>query len=139
MNSKMTAEALETSGFNGFTRFQDLRNGALKTVPQTEGVYVALRVSSAPPAFLTESCGGHFKGRNPTVATALLEAKWVDGAQVVYVGKANNLQRRLREFAAYGAGKPVGHQGGRYIWQLQTLTTWSSPGSAVPRARPVGS
>jgi hypothetical protein len=119
MNGKMTAQALESSGFHGFTRFQDLRDGALSTVPQTEGAYVVLRRSAAPPAFLTESCGGHFKGKNPTVSTAVLEANWVDDAQVVYVGRTNNLQRRLREFAAYGAGKPVGHQGGRYIWQLE--------------------
>ena len=118
MNNTMNAQALESSGFYGFTGFQDLRDGALNRVPRTDGAYVVLRRSPAPPAFLTESCGGHFKGKNPTVSIAVLEAKWVEGAQVVYVGKANNLQRRLREYAAYGAGKLVGHQGGRYIWQL---------------------
>ena len=68
MNRTMTAQALETSGFH-VTRFQDLRNRALSSVPPEEGAYVVLRRSPVAPVFLAESCGGHFKGKNPTVST----------------------------------------------------------------------
>ncbi len=48
----------------------------------------------------------------------VLKAKWVDGAHVVYLGKGDNLQRRLKEYTRFGRGEKVGHWGGRYIWQL---------------------
>lgn len=77
-----------------------------------------LRTDDAEPVFLDTSVGGHFKGRDPTVASDVLSGKWVEAATCVYIGKGEVLQRRIREFARYGAGEPVGHQGGRYIWQL---------------------
>jgi hypothetical protein len=52
------------------------------------------------------------------VAVSTLEAKWVESCQVVYLGKGDNLQRRLLQYARFGAGDPIGHWGGRYIWQL---------------------
>lgn len=55
-----------------------------------------------------------------------LAANWVEGAAVVYIGKADwrkrgkhPLRQRLREFADFGAGRPVAHWGGRLIWQLE--------------------
>jgi excinuclease UvrABC nuclease subunit len=35
----------------------------------------------------------------------------VIGAEVVYIGKADNLRRRLREFARFGVSAPIGHWG----------------------------
>jgi hypothetical protein len=53
---------------------------------------------------------------------------WVSGAHVIYVGKADVASRRLVEFAKFGAGAPIGHWGGRYIWQLadssESLIAW---------------
>ena len=50
------------------------------------------------------------------------------GAHVVYIGKADVANRRLRQFARFGAGDPVGHWGGRLIWQLadssELLVAW---------------
>lgn len=42
----------------------------------------------------------------------------MSGAPVVYSGKADLADRRLKQFARFGAGEPVGHWGGRLIWQL---------------------
>jgi hypothetical protein len=89
-------------------------------------VYCVIRTSVEAPEFREISPAGHFKGSDPTVTVAELEALWVPGAVVVYIGRANHgaderrgLRKRLDEFRNFGDGRPVGHSGGKRIWQLQ--------------------
>ena len=72
------------------------------------------------PRFLERSTGGHFKHRDPTVSVAVLRSKWIKGSPTVYIGKAANstLLVRILQLLNYGAGRAVGHEGGRYLWQL---------------------
>ncbi|MEX2457995.1 MAG: hypothetical protein WD770_03305 [Actinomycetota bacterium] len=127
---------LRDRGFEGFIPFRDLIERILD-VPPDAGIYVVVHGFSSAPEFLPESVGGHFKGRNPTVPVDALAAKWVEHAETVYIGKANQLRRRLREYALYGQGRPIGHQGGRYIWQLPTsaelLVGWKATPDNDPR------
>jgi hypothetical protein len=128
-NDKLTIDVLRSEGFDGFVTFEELRDGATG-VPLSGGVYVVIRRGTHSPTFLTESCGGHFKDRNPTELVDVLERKWVKDAEVLYVGKGNDLRRRLKQYATFGAGRPIGHWGGRYIWQLtdsdQLLVAWKT-------------
>jgi len=101
-------------GFEGFVPL----SRAGRQAPASSGVYVVLRETSIPPKFTSESKGGWFKGRNPAVPLAQLEAKWIDGAEVAYIGQGGNLRRRLSQLSRFGEGVPVGHWGGRYLWQL---------------------
>ena len=116
---------IATLGFTGFVTVRDLRTDELRQVPNAPGVYVFLRESDESPLFRRVSVGGHFKGKDPTVALEKLHAKWVPATKVVYIGKAGHLGRpptlrtRLRQYLDFGSGKPVGHWGGRYIWQLE--------------------
>ena len=46
------------------------------------------------------------------------------GALVLYVGQTGSnscgtLRRRINDLISFSAGHPVGHRGGRLLWQLQ--------------------
>jgi hypothetical protein len=75
--------------------------------------------------FSPASRGGRFKGKDPTVPISRLEKQWIDKAAVIYIGKAGGgrsnaqLQQRLWAYMRFGGGEPVGHWGGRLIWQLE--------------------
>jgi hypothetical protein len=113
-----------------------------REVPELPGVYCVLRFNAAPPKFLDQSSGGHFKGKDPTVAVHQLERKWIKNAVVVNIGKAGGkggatLKSRINQYMLFGQGKKVGHWGGRYIWQLhdsQDLIPCSNPApGSMPR------
>ena len=128
-----TRAALEGSGFVGWLPFSAIRESAC---PSTSGVYVVTYVGDEPVAFAERSCGGWFKGRNPAVSRDVLRSNWVETAEVVYIGKADRLRRRLTQFADFGAGRPVGHWGGRLIWQLPDVgalqVAWKETPGRVP-------
>ena len=120
----LTRRVLEQRGFRGFVRFDEL---ATRGAPGEAGVYAVVRPAKAYPAFAPRSTAGHHKRRgDPSVTVDELLAAWVDGASVVYIGKASagkdgrrGLRKRLDEYRRHGAGGAAAHWGGRYIWQLE--------------------
>lgn len=126
-------EALEHGGFRGFVPFAELD---VEAVPAAPGVYAVLRTADEAPRFTAESPAGRFKDKEPAVAVDVLEKKWVEGPEVLYIGKATlgsagkrGLQKRVDEYRRHGAGEPVNHMSGRYIWQLEDrdrlLVAWN--------------
>lgn len=146
--SLKTRDDLAEMGFTGFVTVHDLRTSELREVPQVPGVYVVLRESDDAPSFRTVNVGGHFKGKDPTVPIDKLRAKWVPATNVDYIGKAGHLGRpptlrtRLKQYLDFGAGKPVGHWGGRYIWQLEDseelVVCWRAPEDEDPEEMELG-
>lgn len=117
----MTTEPIDLNGFRGWVPFSELPDADVPTGP---GVYVVVRPNDDPPTFLDVSPAGHFKGKDPTVPVAELQALWVPDTRIVYIGKASlgssgkrGLRKRFYEYRRFGAGEPVGHSGGRRIWR----------------------
>lgn len=126
-SSDFSADWWKSHGYEGR---QQLLAMDRKLAPNCPGIYVVTRATSTDPQFLSESCGGHFKGRNPTVEQDVLRRKWIEGVETVYIGKATNLRRRIGSMSSFGRGKAVGHWGGRYLWQLadadQLVVSWKA-------------
>ena len=120
---------------DGFTGFRPLAELDINRIPQKPGVFALLLPESpgtgnARPQFLAKSTAGVFKKKDPTLKVEALNAEWVDGADVLYVGKAGpgskgnrGLRRQIQEFVDFGKGKPPGHWDGRLIWQLAAANT----------------
>jgi hypothetical protein len=135
-------DGIGEAGFAGFAPISALQASNCCEVPDAPGVYLVLRPNNTGPDFLPESAGGHFKKKDPTVPVSLLEEKWVEDAVVLNIGKAGpgetaTLRTRLKAYMQFGQGKPVGHRGGRYIWQLRhscdLLVCWRVTGEIHPR------
>jgi hypothetical protein len=135
---------IRTEGFVGFKTVDELQSSSLAEVPPKPGVYLVLRLADQPPTFRQVSTGGFFKKKDPTVPIADLQARWVADTPIMYIGKAGGgdsgatLQGRIAQLLDFGAGKPVGHYGGRFLWQLadsRALTIcWKILSDDDPRA-----
>ena len=120
-------QSLKQDGFTGFRPIEALD---INRIPQKPGIFAVLLPEipghgSARPSFLAKSTAGIFKKKDPSLKADALDAEWVDGADVLYVGKAGpgskgnrGLRRQIQEFVDFGRGKPPGHWDGRLVWQL---------------------
>lgn len=102
---------------------------AVKIIPEIKGLYIVFSTSLRKD-FLTKGTGGFFKDKNPNVPIKVLSDNWVDNTNILYIGRAggvsengvesnSTLRRRLNTYFKFGLGEPVGHWGGRFIWQLK--------------------
>ena len=133
---------LKEAGFTGFLPIANLWNDH-SVIPKEPGVYLILNTDLSKKSFLSTGVGGFFKGQDPNVSIDKLSAKWVDTSHVIYIGKAGGdnssatLRQRLKQYLDFGKGKPVGHRGGRYIWQLshhpELLIAWKILKNTDPR------
>ncbi len=112
--------------FDGCCSIRELIKSGCKKLPDKEGgVYLVLLPELGRPRFLVTGSGGFFRGRDPNVPISKLRSNWVDGAKVLYIGKAGggprgSLRTRVRALVRFGQGRRVGHWGGRYLWQLKS-------------------
>lgn len=116
-------DQLVENGFDGFKTVSELMNGC-KDIPKEIGVYVVLREKNDFPVILEKRPFNCQEEKYPSYSKPELEKEWVDGAHVVYIGKAGGygqkteLHKRLSTYIRFGKGKKAAHGGGRSIWQL---------------------
>ena len=110
---------LHESGFGGFLTINELNSKKSVDIPNESGVYLIVRDCEAYPSFLDVGTGGRFKGKDPNVSRSILESRWIEDTLIVYIGCSGNLRRRTGQLIRFGTGSPVGHWGGRLIWQLK--------------------
>lgn len=128
---------LEAAGFVGFVRFIDL---PASRVPPGPGVYVIVRDGLRAPEFRPTSPAGWFRGKDPTVPDAKLQAAWVEEVEVVYVGKATGGRGGRRGSAsgwrstdATGPARPSATGAGDTSGSSRTPPTFSSRGERRSR------
>lgn len=146
-NSFKTLEEIKDQGFVGFIKISDLMRDSSR-IPDRPGVYMVIYEGSGTPVFINPGTGGFFKGKNPNVSSSDLMQNWVRDTVIVYIGKAGGtgnsatLNRRLRMYLRFGQGAPVGHYGGRLIWQIKNsgdlLICWKTQITEEPRSVEAG-
>ncbi len=120
-----SVSSLETDGYTGFLTVGQLHRSGCFEVPEERGLYVALARSEAPHGFLSQSTAPVWRGLDPTLPVEALTARWVEGACLLYVGRApgpgvrTRLRQRIKRLLRFGHGSVVAHWDGRLLWQLR--------------------
>ena len=111
------------------TTFQDIiteykETGHLYSIPKKEGTYKVIM----PDNFCMNirSFSDALKSPRKPYEVKDLVKKWNDiisydesDNNVLYIGKADDLQTRTRQFVRFAIGEANNHSGGRALWQLE--------------------
>ncbi len=133
---------IKEAGFTGFKTVAQLWND-ISSIPNETGIYLILNPDCSKKQFMAKGVGGFFKGKDPNLSVNELKVNWVDDCHVLYIGQAGGngsaatLKKRLKQYLDFGKGKPVGHYGGRLIWQLshhpELIVAWKATKGYDPR------
>lgn len=91
-----------------------------KELPESGGIYRILLPENFE--FIIKPTTDAADGKHPKSVEKLIN-KWnkigIHDDRIVYIGKADNLRRRIRQYTKHGYGEAKNHMGGRAIWQLE--------------------
>lgn len=125
-------------GFLGFVPLVDLDSKAL---PREAGVYAVLREMGRATGVPGGESRWSLQGEGSHRRNVRAGVDVVRRCPLLYIGKASktattDLRRRLTDFRDYARGRPVGHQGGRYNWQVvgasQFIVCWVETADEIP-------
>ncbi len=117
-----TVEAAEAAGFSGFVSVGEcIERGLPRNQPSLNqpGVYLICAPPSYLPEFIPPDEARIARNVHFPWTLARLREKWVEGVDVLYVGKSTQLRQRLRTLLRHCQGRSVNHTGGEIIWQLR--------------------
>lgn len=109
--------------------FRELKEGKIEKIPASSGVYWVLMPESFYMEYMHETDGPLYgkKGKKMSYDISKLQ-EWGKhyrqeghGENILYIGKATNLQNRIKQYFEFGYNdeKHHVHEGGRAIWQLK--------------------
>ncbi len=116
---KDDVELIYNYGFSNFCRFEKLMDSGCSSITTDSGVYIVFIPIGLGVNINDETTAiSMHKGRNLLYDKQMLESKINRNSRILYIGKANNLRNRIRQYVRYGYGLCDNHRGGRAIWQL---------------------
>lgn len=151
---------LESYGFHidGYDSVASLMNRNLNQVPTAGGVYAVITLDQDMPEFIVWQYGDKYKKKDRKTKEEIirplmysreeLEKSWLSETSIVYFGKADNLNERLKTYIRYydrlkectqtcEEFNQVAHRGGRSIWQVKGaedfILVWMKTPNAVPK------
>ena len=108
--------------------------GTIENLDKTKGNYYGVYMFVLPKdfgkfEFKAHSTSGKWKGKNPDVSVEKLKEEWVDGAEILYIGKRERktVYERVLEHKNFLSGEPISARGGRIIGQIpnyEKLEVW---------------
>jgi hypothetical protein len=109
-------------------------------IPPAPGIYVVFLPPGVP--FDVRHSAGTAARASPAPVADLRE-KWKrinrgTPTDILYIGKGNDVRKRVRSLARFGAGKIRTHKGGEWMWQVtqirsaRILVQVCPPGRQIP-------
>lgn len=109
--------------------FKELKTGKINYIPTTSGVYWVSMPETFCMKYREKTDGPEYGKKGKKMAYSISELnEWGKkylkpnrGGNILYIGKAKNLQKRIRQYFEFGYNdeKYLVHEGGRAIWQLE--------------------
>lgn len=121
MGPIISAEHARSAGFAGFLTVDEcMKNGLPSDDPtSSSGVYILCAPEGFVPKFIPPSEARAAGNVYFPWQVDRLAEKWVEDAEVLYIGKSTQIRRRLRQLIRHAQGRSVNHTGGEIVWQLR--------------------
>lgn len=92
-------------------------------IPKESGVYITFLPNEIEIHFNREPCKAI---HTQVTSIAELKDKWNKinkdvNTDILYIGKADNLKKRVSELVRFGAGRAKNHVGGEWLWQVNNI------------------
>ncbi len=96
---------------------KDINNKKYDYIPKKSGVYRVLNLEGIPITFFDYSTNSKFKA----YPISKLQDKYIKTkeSKLLYIGKAVNLHKRIKQYIEYGLNLIDNHKGGRSIFQIK--------------------
>ena len=96
---------------------KDIANKTYNYIPKESGIYRVLNLEGIPITFLDYSTNSKFKA----YPISKLQDKYIktNESKLLYIGKAVNLHKRIKQYIEYGLNLIDNHKGGRSIFQIK--------------------